>query len=123
MEGSDGRVRTGQYVWTRRPRRERYFNATPVEELPREWLISVVGMMEVVLDSPGALTLQDVADIIDYGPYQLAPRDRQKVKKMVDAFERSMAEQAEKCARGEHMMRNGRCWACKETTLKVVDDE
>ncbi len=122
MEGSDGYVRSGTYSHTRRPREERYFYAVPPEEWPREWLMSVVSMMEVVLDMPGTIEMQDIADAIDYGPHQLSPRQAESFKKVSAAFERSMAEQAEKCARGEHRMKNGRCWACGEPALKVVED-
>lgn len=122
-DDTDGYVRRETYSLTRRPRKERYFHAAPIEEMSHDWLVSVVGMIEVVLDHTGAISLQDVADAIDYGPHQLSPRQAHEFQKVAAAFKRSMSEQAEKCQRGEHLWRGNRCWACKESILKVVEEE
>lgn len=85
-------------------------------------MASVLGMIEVILDFPGTLTLQDVADSLDYGPQQLSPREHAKALEIKGAFDRSVAKQREQCKLGNHRFRGGKCWYCDETQLKVVDD-
>ena len=124
LEGSDGRIRTIHHPsLTRRPRGDRYIYSVPKDQLSHEWLLSIVYMVEVILDFPGNFTLQDVADSIDYGPHQFSPRDQKRVAMISEAFHRSINEQLEKCAKGQHMIRGGRCWACEESKLKIVNDD
>ncbi len=105
---------------TRRPRAERYFYTA--KTYPREWMESVLGMLEVVLDTPGQISLQDVADALDYGPKELSPRQRESFGKVVEAWDRSKTAAREKCGHGDHLFINGQCWWCDEPQLKVVDD-
>lgn len=110
------------YDVERRDRKERYFRNTLSEDVPREWMTSLLDMLDVVLDYPGVLTLQDVVDMLDYGPKQFSPRERAMCLKVKDSWDRFKMEQDERCRLGNHRFRDGRCLYCKETKLKVVDD-
>jgi len=79
-------------------------------------------MLDVVLDQPGSVSLQEVVDCIDYGPHELSPRMRKQVGLLSKAFSKAVNDQLKKCANGEHMMRGGRCWMCQEAKLKIVKD-
>ena len=109
---------------TRRTKNERYFTMVPALQWPTGWMTSVLGMAEVILDNPGMVTMQDIADALDYGPNRLSPRQYQEFTLVKDAFDRAITEADANCKRGEHSTHNGSCLHCghKESHLKVVEN-
>ena len=86
-------------------------------------MVSVLGMVDAVLCSPGTLTLQDIADALDYGPHTLSPRLREQVRQIAGAFKYSIEKQLAECRKGNHRFVGCRCWYCDEPKLQVVKDE
>lgn len=117
-----------EYHITRRSYQERYIRREDEHgELWRKRLSDIAHCLDFMLSGslPSREWLQDLADMVDYGPKELSPKQRDTLAQITTAFDNSMSEQAEKCARGEHIYGVGphKCWACGEPRFKVIEGE
>ena len=103
---------------------ERYVARTRPEELSREFLLTMVGYLDRLLDGLASGEMQDIADHLDYGPQELSPRAKDKLLTIERAFHRACREQDERCKRGEHHLDRARgdlkCRHCGSSVLTVI---
>lgn len=117
-----------EYQITRRSYAERYIHRKDEHgDLWRGRLSEIAHCLDFFLTGslPSWERLQELADLLDYGPRELSPTQRKSLECIQTAFTNSMEEQAAKCARGEHMYApgKGRCWACAEPRFGVIEGE
>lgn len=67
--------------------------------------------------------MQQLADTLDYGPQECSPRLLEQVESIKAAFDSAVAEQTEKCSRGDHLWgaKGTRCRHCKKARFEVVE--
>lgn len=110
----------------RRPYQERFLHR--MDEHDAVWAERLVGVaylldMRLGWMAPDQELFQELADMIDYGPQELSPRDLERIGQITQAFDNWKADQAKRCARGEHIYGVGphKCWACGEPRYGVID--
>lgn len=115
----------------RRGYRDRFsdFKLTSGDPEHVEWAISRVQEISAILDlatygfdSHVISLLQEYVEVLDYGPHELGPIFREKVRQITKAWNRSKTEAEDKCSRGIHT--DGiKCFWCGEPKLKIVKEQ